>query len=133
MLVENFTDVSSRYALTTDMDNPSRRRLVENEVIFRSANQDAQQYIAETRGMSAQIQFYCECSHLDCGERIRISVRDYEACHQNKRQFIALEGHEKPEIERIVERRDGFNTIEKFSDPPSRDEIKAALKDIKTL
>jgi hypothetical protein len=112
------------------MDKLSQSRLAENEVIFRSVNSDVQQFITSTEGDNTALRFYCECSRLDCRQRILLSAKRYQELHKNKRQFIALTGHEQPEIEKIVKAEDGFNVIEKYQDPPSAQKIRAAVKAI---
>lgn len=67
---------------------------------------------------------------LDCQERISLSAKRYKELHKNKLQFIAIDKHDKPEIEKIVSRHEGFNVIQKYGDPPSAPEIETALKAI---
>jgi hypothetical protein len=114
------------------MNSLSERRLVENEVIFRSANKDAEEFIIETQGADAVLHFYCECSHTECKQHITLSAQKYEELHKNNRQFIAIPGHEVPEVERIVLRTPKYIVIEKYGDPPSDKEVKAALKKLTT-
>ena len=110
------------------MDDSTRRRLTKNEVIFRAVNEDAQDFIRHTKGDKAQLDFYCECSHRSCTQRITLSTEQYANLHGNKRQFIAIDGHELPEIEKIVSKEDGYNVIEKYSNPPGSGEIKSVLR-----
>lgn len=110
----------------------SERRLKENEVIFREANETVQQFIEEETGHSGNVvPFYCECSRADCRQRIELTTGQYDDLHQNKKQFIVLAGHEIPEIEKIVFKQAGFNVVEKYGKVPSPQEINTALTTIK--
>lgn len=116
------------------VNNWSERRLAENEVIFREANKSVQEFIKDDLGRADDtvVRFYCECSHMDCQERIAMTAADYELLHGSSRQFTVLAGHEIPQIEKIVKKFEGFNVVEKYGEPPPADQIEAALHDIKT-
>lgn len=112
------------------MDNISPRRMVENEVIFRKVNQNVQQFLEDVNAGDKIIKFFCECSDEDCKKRIEMTPKEYKALHSNRREFIVIDGHETPEVEKIVKEYGNFNVVEKFIDPPSPQEISTALKKI---
>ena len=114
------------------MNKFSERRLTENEVVFRSVNQEAQEFASETLGDSYALPFYCECSNLKCRHRIKISAKEYREIHENDHRFIVKVGHEIPEIEKIIKRERSFIVVEKYGDPPSNEELREALKKIST-
>jgi hypothetical protein len=102
------------------MQKFSERRLKENEVIFQQANQGVADFVTEdTHDPDVVIKFYCECSNIDCRERISLTAKDYHKLHKTERQFIALNGHEIPAIEKIVANHGSFNQIEKEGEIPS--------------
>jgi hypothetical protein len=115
------------------MDKLSERKLAENEVIFRQANLNVAEFMVEGEGEDTKtvIPFYCECSNRNCRKRIRLTPKKYQAFHQKRRYFIAIDGHEIPAIEKIIQKKDGFNVIEKFGEPPTAEEIDSALGRIK--
>jgi hypothetical protein len=107
-------------------------RLLENEVIFRQINEDVDGFLRDI-GMGRQdsAPFYCECSNMDCHMRIELSPAAYERIHKNPRQFIAIDGHEVPKIERVVKRHRTYNVIEKLeNDMPSADQAEYRLKEL---
>jgi hypothetical protein len=112
------------------MNEASRHKLAEHEVIFREANKNVADFLTETEGKATktQLPFFCECSNKKCKNRIKLTPQIYKSLIKNKRQFIVLAGHEIPEIEKVVRKKEGFNVIEKFGDPPTIKEIKSALK-----
>jgi hypothetical protein len=113
------------------VDRFSERRLKENEVIFQQANRGVADFVLEDIGKDdAVIEFYCECSNIDCRDRIPLQVSDYRKLHKDQRHFIALKGHEMPDIETIVSRHGGFSVVRKYGDIPSVTDIGKALPDI---
>ena len=56
--------------------------------------------------------FVCECSQDTCAERVQVALSVYEAVRADPRGFILLPGHEN-QVERVVERVDGFLIVEK--------------------
>jgi hypothetical protein len=113
------------------MDKLSERRLKENEVIFQQANEGVAQFVSEESGDDDPIiKFYCECSNIDCRERIVLRASDYHKLHKDQRHFIALEDHEMPEIEDIVSKHDGFSVVRKTGKIPSIKDIDKSLSDI---
>ncbi len=112
------------------MKYQSMRRLAENEVIFREANKDIQEFLEMTRRPRQVVSFYCECSHPDCRGRIDLTPEEYARLHENKLQFVLLPNHEIPSIERIVKVQPGFNVVEKFGELPGEDDISEAISDI---
>lgn len=102
------------------MQRKSERRLAENEVLFREKNKAVQDFmLSHDDDNHGVLHFYCECSMTSCVERIELSPEEYSSLHNDKRRFIAAAGHENLEIEHIVTRKDGFNVVEKFKEPPS--------------
>jgi hypothetical protein len=113
------------------MNKVSERRLKENEVIFQQANKGVAEFVQEeTDDPNPIISFYCECSNIDCRQRITLKANKYTQLHKNKRQFIALKGHEMPELEKIVHRGPGYVVVEKFGEIPSVKDIERVLPDI---
>jgi hypothetical protein len=105
------------------MNELSERRLKENEVIFQQANKGVADMITEDDDSDPVVKFYCECSNMDCRERIPLKVSEYLDYHKNQRRFIALTGHEMPAIEKIVTKNKTFSVVQKFGKVPSIQDI----------
>jgi hypothetical protein len=112
------------------VDRFSERRLKENEVIFQQANKGVAEFVAEESGDDRVIRFYCECSNIDCRERIPLRPSEYHKLHKSQRRFIALKGHEMPQIEKIVAKFDTFSVVEKIGEIPSVQDIDRVLPDL---
>jgi hypothetical protein len=95
------------------MGDESIRRLAENEVLFRVINENIE-VLAQRLGGPALWEFVCECSRRDCADLIRLTVEEYEAVRSVGDRFALVPGHEVDEIERVVERADGYLIVEKI-------------------
>lgn len=113
------------------MEQIDERRLAENEVIFRQINKDVDDFLHDI-GVQHVLPalFYCECSDIHCTQRIELPAAEYEKIHKGSRNFIVVTGHESPEIEKVVERRDGYCIVEKFQKLPTADEAAYRLKEL---
>jgi hypothetical protein len=111
----------------------SERRLVENEVFFRQANEKVANGLKELEELARLegqpelapdgdqiIQFYCECSDEKCRKRIGLTAKEYRKLHQNRDQFIVLPGHSMPELERTVKSEEKYVIVEKYLTAPEK-------------
>ena len=84
----------------------SKRRRVENELVFKQLNQQVKQaaevMLPNRQRREFPLKFYCECSNESCTERIMIPLEDYAMLHQNIRNFMVLPGHQQSDIEQVV-------------------------------
>ena len=98
----------------------SKRRLIENELLFRKKNKAAKNAIKkfyedfDIDPENEALQFYCECSNDDCEDRIEMTVEDYEKHHSRKDRFIVLPGHETDTVEKVVQQYDDYAIVQKF-------------------
>lgn len=63
--------------------------------------------------------FLCECGNNTCTERIQITVPEYERIHADPARFVIVPGHQKPEIEEVVEEHEGYSVIRKRDGGPA--------------
>lgn len=101
------------------MTDKLQERLASNEAVFREINEGIErgQWPGEE---DAPTTFRCECAQLGCNELIELSVREYETVRSNPRRFIVLPGHERAEVEKVVERHPGYLVVEKVDDAGER-------------
>jgi len=92
-----------------------KRRLVENEALFREVNERIRGLAATLHG-PGPFSFLCECSNRDCETRIQLSLEDYEAVRAQSDRFLVSPGHVFPDIERMVERHEHFEIVDKDDD-----------------
>jgi hypothetical protein len=88
-------------------------RLGENEALFRDVNETVATAAASDTGL---IQFLCECGQEWCAEPVALTRSEYEHVRAVPERFFVRPGHNRPEIERVVERHPGYWVVEKFGD-----------------
>ena len=104
----------------------TERRQIENEMIFRRANEKVQDELAEldtkhiedgnidlTRTEDLLLHFMCECSDESCIKRIPMKLSVYEKIHDRRDSFIVLPGHQVDPIESVVKKTSGYNVVKK--------------------
>ena len=105
----------------------SELRRAENEVIFKAHNQfileQVNNILPESNKPTFKIAFICECSDEACQKKIALTVRDFRRHTMNPRRFIIKPGHEQPDIEQVIDRRRGYELVEKFELPPTTDGV----------
>jgi len=62
----------------------------------------------------APIAFLCECSRLDCRERIHLTPSRFDRIHRDSEAFVLVPGHEMPEVERIVDQEGDYLIVRKL-------------------
>ena len=68
----------------------------------------------EERQVAESVDRYlCECSDTDCREKVALSRAEYEQIRSNSRWFVAIPGHEVPDVDIVIETHDGWVLIEK--------------------
>jgi hypothetical protein len=86
--------------------------MAENEAIFREVNERVAE-ISKSFGQET-VSAICECATADCTERIELRRSDYEHVRSSSVRFAVIAGHEEPDVETVVERREGYLIVEKF-------------------
>ena len=81
------------------------------ESLFRDVNER----IAETaaRFQTAGVSFVCECGDVTCTDRVHATLGEYEEVRSEGAQFLMVEDHAEPEIERVTKRTRHFALVEK--------------------
>lgn len=82
------------------------------EALFRDVNER----IAESaqRFDAPSTQFVCECADPNCTHRLEATLEEYEEVRADGATFMLAPGHEHDDIERVVEKKRGFNVVEKM-------------------
>lgn len=93
------------------MDEVTKSRLAHNEAIFRSIND--QVLALEERFGSREGGFLCECADTSCLESVFLRLDEYGRIHEDDRRFFVVPGHERPEIEAVVERHGNYLVVQK--------------------
>lgn len=95
------------------MDGQSREeRLAENEVLFRTLNEQIEQKAIELEGVDGY-RFVCECASSRCFDRIELTFSEYEQVRGEGARFVVVPGHQDIEVELVVETRPNYLIVEK--------------------
>ena len=88
----------------------SSERLAKNEILFRSVNERLDDLAPP---WSKTTDYLCECSETSCAEIVELTQTEYERVRSRSTVFVVVPGHERPEIEKVVEENEGFTLVEK--------------------
>lgn len=104
----------------------SERRQIENEMIFRRANEKVGDDLDKLDAHHIEegnpdlimtndmvLHFKCECSDEECDDRIPIKLSVYQKIHENRDAFIIKLKHQVKEIEKIIIDEDTYSVVEK--------------------
>ncbi|CAN5459199.1 hypothetical protein BH10PAT3_BH10PAT3_6960 [soil metagenome] len=107
------------------------RRQIENEMIFRRANEvvgngfDAIDAMHIEDGNPQMItnndmvlEFKCECSDENCEARIPIKLSVYQKIHENRDSFVIKLKHQVKEIEEVVSTGSDYSVVKKNNSTP---------------
>ena len=84
-----------------------------NEAVFREVNERIED-LADTFGLTSEpLDLVCECADAKCVERITMTRTEYEQLRSESHQFAVHTGHEIPTVETVVERRKGYDVVQK--------------------
>lgn len=103
-----------------DPRSPRARRLRQNEELMEQLNRRMERALGEIReaddeDRNAPIAFLCECSHLDCRERIHLAPSRFDRIHRDSEVFVLVPGHEIPDIEKVVDQEGDFLIVRKVA------------------
>ena len=96
-------------------------RQARNEALHREVNERFAQIDRQADAAWATddqlFEFLCECGAGDgCDAKILMRLTDYETVRRQDDRFTVYPGHEIPEIERVVERGDGYVVVDKVAE-----------------
>jgi len=89
------------------------RRIGTNEALFRDVNERLKEAAEAFSIGPRELDLVCECADAECVERVRISISEYEAVRNDPQLFIVAPGHVARDVERVVERRNGYDVVSK--------------------
>ncbi|HZE06035.1 MAG TPA: hypothetical protein VE127_12465 [Solirubrobacteraceae bacterium] len=94
------------------MHEDAEPRVARNQALFRETNEAIES--GQWRGEpSKALRFRCECSRMDCGEAVEVTLADYEHVRKFPRRFIVLDCHVDTSLEDIVARAEPYLVVER--------------------
>lgn len=96
------------------MSGSRQERLVENQQMFRYANERLRERIIEA-GVSdhRHIPFLCECAEEACHGRIEATLEEFEQAHFLRNQYFSLPGHARVDGEEAIEENGRYDVLTK--------------------
>ena len=91
-----------------------------NEAVFREVNERIQQVAESFNLQDEQLDLLCECGRAECVDRISMNHREYEELRSESHQFAIRPGHDEPDVERVVAKKNGYDIVQKFRGAPER-------------
>lgn len=86
------------------------KRAADNEDLFRRVNER----VAELSGSLETLTLVCECADTSCSERlVGIAPDEYQDVRAHGDRFFVASGHERPELETVVDAHRGYVVVEK--------------------
>jgi hypothetical protein len=86
-------------------------KVAQTESLFRGVNEriaeSAQRFGSDTAS------FVCECDDPSCAHKIHAALNEYEDVRSDGAQFLIVEEHINPDVERVTRRTPRFSLVEK--------------------
>jgi hypothetical protein len=95
------------------------RRIGLNEAMFREVNERIEELADQFRMRERPLELVCECGSLSCTSQIRMSASEYETIRRDPKLFVVYPGHETEEVEKVVDRREGYDVVRKHAGGPA--------------
>jgi hypothetical protein len=92
-------------------------RVARNEAMFRTVNRELEQASREAgRDAGGQLEILCECGQEGCSELVALTISEYDQSHAQRDRFVVTPGHEDPDLERVVARKEHYLIVDKFGE-----------------
>jgi hypothetical protein len=88
-------------------------RFIQNEELFRSANERLRERAEVIVAPRQSIPFLCECIDDTCMARIDLTLEDYDRIRSDDEHFVIAPGHPRLEGERVIAERGHFLIVTK--------------------
>ena len=90
-----------------------------NEALFREVNERVKGISERFGGGLEEAEFVCECGDESCMDRVRMKLSEYESLRAEATHFAVKAGHEIPDVENVVQRREGYVVVAKKPGDPA--------------
>jgi hypothetical protein len=94
------------------MTTTREERMVNNEALFRSANERMAAW-EEQHAEEATEPYFCECADTECREKVELHRNEYESVRAHSDRFLTVSGHEIPDVETVIEEHGGWIVVQK--------------------
>ena len=102
------------------MSDEQARRVGLNEALFRQVNEEIRGLTSTFGTDDGAMTVVCECGNAGCTDQLEVRIADYERIRSESRHYVIAPGHEIPDLEDVVERREGWAVVQKREGTPAR-------------
>ena len=99
--------------------NERKRRIGENEAIFRSVNEEVSKLNVTFTAATNTMRIVCECGVTSCTVDIEITPEAYRHVREDATLFLVRPGHDLPEAETVIDKTDGYWVVQKDEGLPT--------------
>ncbi|MCW2957794.1 MAG: hypothetical protein JWP18_597 [Solirubrobacterales bacterium] len=90
------------------------QRAARNEAAFRRLNENLADVLpADARHPAGYV---CECASADCRRIVDLTMDEYQAVRADKMRFLVVPGHERGDVENVVETHEHYLVVRKHED-----------------
>jgi hypothetical protein len=90
-----------------------------NEAVFREVNERISD-LADDYGLASEpLDLVCECGDPACVERITMTQTEYERMRADPTHFAVFPGHEKSDVDEVIDRRETYDLVRKREGAPA--------------
>lgn len=86
--------------------------MIRNQAILREVNLHIAELEKRLASNSPILQLVCECSESGCATPIAVDAATFVRSRENRSRYFVAPGHERLDIESVVEQRDGYLIVE---------------------
>jgi hypothetical protein len=90
-----------------------QRKLALNESMFREVNERLEELNQTFAEFTGELDVICECSDIECAERLRLPPEVYETVRADPTLFIVVPGHVSPDVEDKTAEAIGYEIVRK--------------------
>jgi len=95
------------------MTQSREERIALNEAVFREVNERIES-LAQSFDLGTQpLDLVCECGDASCVDRIHMTHAEYEQVRSDSHHFAIAPGHDIPDVETVLARRNGYHVVRK--------------------
>jgi diaminopimelate decarboxylase len=92
-------------------------RVARNEAMYRAVNRELQRASEEAgAGPEDPLEVICECGREGCSTTLALTSTEYDEAHAQRDRFVVTSGHENPQIEHVVARKEHYLIVDKFGE-----------------
>jgi hypothetical protein len=91
------------------------RQVEKNEQAFRAYNERRLDLERNVLNDGDPAPFVCECGDRGCHQAVNLTIEEFESSHHRPDLFAVRPGHVLPEFEEVVNERDRYWVVRKFT------------------